>query len=93
MGTSTIPDLSLPSEDEGEEAKFNNVWEYAIDDIFKLSSPHAEGKSLRKWVKTQEMENIEQFFQWNKVNITFGEAQKLFPEDPWDKSIRILSKD
>ena len=31
VGTSTIPDLSLPSEDEEEEVKFNNVWEYAID--------------------------------------------------------------
>ena len=29
--TSTIPDLSLPSEDEEEEVKSNNFWEYAID--------------------------------------------------------------
>ena len=32
--TSTIPDLSLPSEDEEEEVKSNNVWEYAIDVLF-----------------------------------------------------------
>ena len=34
----------------------------------------------------QDMENIEQFFQWNEVNITLGEAQTLFLENPWDKS-------
>ena len=59
VGTSTIPDLSLPIEDEEEEAKSNNVWEYAINDVFKLSSLHADGKCLRKWVKTQDMKNIE----------------------------------
>ena len=48
VGTSTIPDLSLPSEDEEEEVKSNNVWEYAIDVLFELSSLHPEGKSLRK---------------------------------------------
>ena len=48
VGTSTIPDLSLPSENEEEEAKSNNVWEYAIDVLFKLSPLHAEGKSLIK---------------------------------------------
>ena len=63
VGTPTIPDLSLPSQDEEEEVKSNTVGEYAINDLFKLSSLHAEGKCLRKWVKHQEMENIEQFFQ------------------------------
>ena len=47
VGTSTIPNLSLPSEDEEEEVKSNNVWEYATDVLFKLSPLHAEGKSLR----------------------------------------------
>ena len=47
VGTSTIPNLSLPSEDEEEEVKSNNVWEYAIDVLFKLSPLHAEWKSLR----------------------------------------------
>ena len=59
VGTSTSPDLSVPSEDEEEEVISNNVWEHAIDILFKLSplhilfklSPlHPEGKSLRKWV-------------------------------------------
>ena len=35
------PDLSLPSEDEEEEVKPNNVWEYAIDVLFKLSPLHS----------------------------------------------------
>ena len=48
VGTSTIPDLSLPSEDEEEESKSSNVREYAIDVLFKLSPLHPEGKSLRK---------------------------------------------
>ena len=47
-GTSTIPDLSLPSEDEEEGAESNNVWEYAIGELFRLSTLHPEGKSLRK---------------------------------------------
>ena len=54
-GESTIPDLSLPSEDEEEEVKSNNIWEYVIGVLFKLSSLHPEGKSLSKWVKYQEM--------------------------------------
>ena len=61
VGTSTIPDLSLPSEDEEKEAKSNNVSEYTIDVLFKLSPLHPEGKSLRKWVKYQDMETMEQF--------------------------------
>ena len=40
--TSTIPDLSLPSEHEEEEIKSNHVWEYAIDVLFKLSPLHPE---------------------------------------------------
>ena len=48
VGTSTIPDLSLPSEDEEEEVKSNNVWEYARDVLFKLSPVNPKGKSLRK---------------------------------------------
>ena len=37
VGTSTIADCSVPSEDEEEEVKSNNVWEHAIDIVFKLS--------------------------------------------------------
>ena len=62
VGTSTIPDLSLPSEDEEEEAKSNNVWEYAIDTLFKLSPLHPEGKCLRKWVIHQNKEDTKFIF-------------------------------
>ena len=72
IGASTIPVLSLPNEDEEEEIKSNNVWEYAIDVLFKLSPLHPEGKSLRKWVKYQEMETMEQLYQWNENDITVG---------------------
>ena len=40
--TFTIADLSLLSEDEEEEVKSNNVWEYAIDVRFKLSPLHED---------------------------------------------------
>ena len=85
-GTSTIPDLSLPSEDEEEGAKSNNVWEYAIGELFKLSTLHPEGKSLRKWVKYQDMETMEQFYQWNENDITIGEPHSSYLENSWDKS-------
>ena len=59
VGTSTIPDLSLPSEDEEEEVKSSYVWEYVIDALFKLSPLHAEGKSLRKWANYQGIDTME----------------------------------
>ena len=46
VGTSTIADLSVPSEDEAEELKSNNVWEHAIDILFILSPLDPGGKSL-----------------------------------------------
>ena len=67
VGTSTIPDLALPSGDEEEEVKSNNAWEYAIDVLFKLSPLHPEGKYLRKWVKYQDVETMEQFFNGMKM--------------------------
>ena len=81
----TIPDLSLPSEDEEEEVKSNNVWEYAIDVLFKHSPLHPEGKCLRKWVNHREMENMEQFFQWNENWISIGEPQTPYIENSMDK--------
>ena len=65
VGTSTIPDLSVPSEDEEEEVISNNVLEHAIDVLFKLSPLHPEGESLRKWVKHQNMDAMELFYQWD----------------------------
>ena len=40
VGTYTIADLSVPSEAEEEGGKSNNVWEHAIDILFKLSPLH-----------------------------------------------------
>ena len=54
VGTSTILDLSLPSEDEEEEVKSNDVWEYAII-LFKclhsiLKEKVSEsGSNTKKW--------------------------------------------
>ena len=45
IGTSTIPDLSLPSEDEEEEVKSNNVWEYAIDVLSNYLHSILKGKA------------------------------------------------
>ena len=48
VGTSTIGDLSVPSEVEEKEVKSNNIWEHAIDILFKLSPLHSDVESLRK---------------------------------------------
>ena len=63
VGTSTIADLSVPSEDEEEECISNNVQEDAIDILFKLSLFHPNGKKLIRWVKHQNMDDMEQFYQ------------------------------
>ena len=63
VGTSTIPDLSVPSEDEEEKVITTDVWEHAIDMLFKLSPLHPDGKSLRKWVEHQNMDDKELFYQ------------------------------
>ena len=81
VGPSTIPDLSLPTEDEEEEFKSDNVWEYAIDVLFKLSPLHPEGRCLRKWVKHQDMENMESFSQLNENWITIGEPHTSYLEN------------
>ena len=86
VGTSTIPNLSLPSEDGEEEVKCHNIWEYAIDVLFKLSPLHPEGKSLRKWVIYQDMETMEQFYQLNENDIRVGEPHTSYLENSWDKS-------
>ena len=44
VGSSIIPDMSLPNEDEEEELKLKGPWEYAINDLFQLSPVHAEGE-------------------------------------------------
>ena len=85
VGTSTMPDLSVPSEDEEEEVISNNVWEHAIDILFKLSPHHPDGKSLRKWVKPQNMDDMQLFYQWDEKCLTIGELSTSYLENSWDK--------
>ena len=83
VGASTIPDLSVPSENE-EEVSSNNVWEHAIDILFKLSPLHPEGKSLRKWVKHQNTDDME-MFKWDKKYFSIGALSTSYLENSWDK--------
>ena len=73
IGTSTIADLSAPSEVKEEEVKSNNVWEHAIDISFKLSPLHPDGRSLRNGVKHQIMDDMEQLYQWDEKYQATGE--------------------
>ena len=88
VGTSTIPDLSVPSEDEEEEVISNNVWEQSIDILFKLSPLHPDGKSLRKWVKHQNMDDMELYFQWDEKYLSVGKLSTSYLENSWEKSIQ-----
>ena len=85
VGTSTIPDLSVPSEDEEEEVITTDVWEHAIDILFKLSPLHPDGKSLRKWVEHQNMDDKELFYQWDENYLSIGKLSTSCLENSWDK--------
>ena len=85
VGTSTIADLSVPSEVEEEEVKSNNVWEQVIDILFILSPVHPDGKSLIKWVKHQTMDDMEQFYQWEEKYLAIGELSTSYFENCWDQ--------
>ena len=85
VGTSTIPDLSVPSEDEEEEVISNNAWEHAIDIMFKLSPLHPDGRSLRKWVKHQNINDMELFYQWDEKYLSIGRLSTSYLENSWDK--------
>ena len=81
IGTSTIPDLSVPSEDDEEEVISNNVWEHAIAILFKLSALHPNGKSLRKWVKHQNMDDMELFYKWDEKYLSIGKLSTSYLEN------------
>ena len=85
VGTSTIPDLSVPSEDKEEEVISNNLREHAIDTLFKLSPLHPDGKSLRKWVKHQNMDDMGLFYKWDEKYLSIGELSTSFLDISWDK--------
>ena len=74
IGTSTFAELSVSSEDE-----------HAIDILFKLSPIHPDGKSLRKWVKHQTMDDMEQFYQRDKKYLAIGELSISCFENSWNK--------
>ena len=84
VGASVILDLSVSSEDK-EEVKSNNAWDHATDTLFKLSTLHFDGKSLRKWVKHQSMDNMEQFYQWDERYLAIGVLSTSYLENSWDK--------
>ena len=91
--TSTIPDLSVPSEEEEEEEIIsNNVQEHAIDILFRLSPLHPDGKSLRKWVKHRNMDDMEMFYQWDEKCLTIGKLSTSYLENSWDKGNPELLK-
>ena len=80
VGTSTINCLSVPSEVEEEEVKSNNVCEHAIDILFKLSPLNPDGTTLRKWVKHQSMDDMEQVYQWDERYLATGELSTSYYE-------------
>ena len=47
IGSSTIPDLSLLSEDEGKEVKSNNVWELPLMSYSNCPLSILKGKALK----------------------------------------------
>ena len=77
VGTSNIADHSVPSEDEEEEVKSNYVWEHAIDILLKLSLLHPDRKSLRKWVKHQNIDDMGQFCQCDENYLAIGEFSSI----------------
>ena len=71
LGTSTIPDLSIASEEE--ETPLKNAWDHATDTQFKPSTIHLEGKCLQTWVKYQTIDSMEQSFQWDETQLAVRE--------------------
>ena len=54
--------------------------------LFKLSQLHPDGKSLRKWVKHQNIDDMELFYQWDEKYLAIGELSTSFLENSWDIS-------
>ena len=54
--------------------------------VFVLLSPlHPDGRSLRKWVKHEDMDDMEQFYKWDEKYLAIGELSTSFFENSWDK--------
>ena len=64
----------------------SRVWtNHAIDTLFKLSTAHVDGKSLKEWVQHKDMDTMEQFYNWEERYLAKGELPKSYLETPWDK--------
>ena len=85
MGTSTIPDLPMPSEDDEEEVKSINVWEHTIDILYNLSPLRPDAKSLRKLVNHQNMDDMERFYLWDEKCLAIGELSTSYLENSRDR--------
>ena len=83
-GTSTVHDSFIASEEE--ETPLNNVWDHAIDTVFKLSTVHPDGKGF-----TREL-NIKPWTPWNnfsngmKVNWYNRGASHTLSRGTWEKT-------
>ena len=90
VGYSTIPDLSLQVKLMRKNIPSTNVWEYAINDLFQLSTSHVEGKSLRSGVHSQQMESIELFYEWEEHVIIVGTTQTSHRGNSCDNHTEFL---
>ena len=77
QATSSIPDLSMEPK-ETKEPYHIDVWDHAIDTLFKLSTFHPDGKSLHQWVHYQNMDTMEQFYQWDERQLAVGELSTSY---------------
>ena len=84
-----LPSLTfVPSEDEEEEDSSNNVWEHAIDILFKTLPLHLDGKRLRKWFKHQNMDDMEMVYQSDENYLSIGELSTSYLENSWANGIQ-----
>ena len=59
----------------------NNIWEHAIDILFKLSPLHPDGESLRKRFIHHKMDHMELCYQWNEKYLSIGELTTSYLEN------------
>ena len=52
---------------------------------------HPDGKSLRKWVKHQNMDDVEQSFQWDEKYLAIGELSTSYFENLTENVPKTLS--
>ena len=82
---STIPDFSVASEEQ-KEISPPTICHHAINTLFKLSSAHPDGTSLKKWVHYKYKDSMEQFFQWDEWQLAVGELLTSYLDSQWDKT-------